>query len=517
MPALLKHDTLVDNSIFSLEEIKDGAFIDYITIYQDFEDIRGTFPVINGGKIINLDHDGVLTEEDIVDLDTSDLFNKKIVEFEGEKYKQLWESVKKMQVKGSHETSILIFSDGCRVFMMGNIGRFGRIDNVFNLKFWETVEKVNSITKMFGMPPFTKGKSTYLQGTSNNKTIRHFGAVVTRLDVTVNIKTGSAQNARHLINMLKTRTMKYVKTTPYDTAVQYGSGRNSSKAYNKAQEIIDHLKGKSKELKEEVMSSVGYITALNDGLVRFEQKLDRKTLSETHLRDIENITDEKLAMALKRKIDEIFQRPDRKLTKYNPLAIFDKRKHRNTVNAWMLGQDLRDPDVMSQPTFSRHKREIFAISGIDISLPFVSIEENFGTAQLYQEFELSIAKPPDDYQLEIDLTTAMPDFEEGAPLYGLQQLDSSEGVIDFSKYIKKKEKEAREIPVYWSYSNGQLTERSEILEQLSTYNFAQSHINKEEQRRRESKYKSAKAKTDKAREYQMRKLYEIKNQDKRAH
>lgn len=511
MSALLNHDTLVDNSIFSLEEIKDGAFIDYITIYQDFEDMKGTFRSIDGGKIINLDYNGVLISTDDIKVDTSDLFNKKIVEFEGEEYHQLWESVKKMQIKGSHNTSILIFSNGCRVLVMGNVGRFGRIDNVFNLKFWETIDKVNNVTKMFNLPPFTKGKSSYFDG----KTIRHSGAVVTRLDITVNIKTGSPQNARHLIDMLKTRTMSHVKTTPFESGVGYGKGRRASKAYNKAQEIIDHLKGKSKEIKEEVMASLGYITALNEGFVRFEEKLDRKTLSETHLRDIENITDERLAMALKEKMDEVFQRPDRKITKYNPLSIFDKKKHRNTINAWMLGYDLESD--MSKATFYRHKKEIMAISGIDISAPFVSIEENFGTAQLYQEFDLSIAKPPKDYQMGVDLKTVMPDFEEGAPLHALTQLDSSEGVIDFSKYIKQQEKKANGIPDYWSYSNGHLVEKSEILEELSKYNFAQSHINKEEQRRKEARYKSAKAKTDKARIYQMRKLYEIKNQDKRAY
>lgn len=503
-----------ETSLFDLQEIKEGAFIDYITIYQDFEEIRGQFPSINGGKIINLDHDGVLTEENIEGLNTSDLFNTKIVEFEGEKFKQLWESVKKMQVKGSHDTSVMIFSDGCRVLVMGNVGRFGRIDNVFNLSFWETLEKTNSITKKFGLPPFTKGKSVYLDG----KTIRHFGAVVTRLDITVNVKTGSPQNARHLVDMLKTRSMKYVKKRVYDTSVSWGTGRNPCKAYNKAQEIIGHLKGKSKELKQEVLSSVGYKTALEDGLVRFEQTIDRKTLSETYLRDIENITDEKLAMALKRKLDEVFQQPDRKVTKYNPLAVFEKKKHRNTVNAWMLGQDLKDENNMSTATYYRHRKEILAISGIDISEPFVSLEENFGTAQLYQEFELSISTPPDSYQVSVDLDKVMPDLDSSMPLHSLKQLDSSEGVIDFQKYIKDKQKEIANIPEYWSFSSsGRLIEKSEILEKISTFDFVQSHITKEDQRRRAFKYQQAKSKADKARLYQMSKLYEIHKENKRSY
>lgn len=511
--SVLAH-SILDASLFDLQEIKEGAFVDYITIYQDFDELKGDFPIINGGKIINLDHDGALTSETIEGLDTAALFNTKIVEFEGEQYKQLWESVKKMQVKGSHDTSIMIFSDGCRVLVMGNVGRFGRIDNVFNLSFWETIEKINSITKKFGLPPFTKGKSVYLDG----KTIRHFGAVVTRIDVTVNIKTGSQQNARHLVDMLKVRSMKHVKKRIYDTSVSWGTGRNPCKAYNKAQEIVSHLKGKSKELKEQVMSSLGYKTALEDGLVRFEQTLDRKTLSETHLRDIENITDEKLAMALKRKLDELFQTPDRKVTKYNPLAVFDKKKHRNTVNAWMLGQDLKDENNMSTATYYRHRKEILAISGIDISVPFVSLEENFGTAQLYQEFELSISTPPELYQLEIDLEKVMPDVDPTMPLHSLKQLDSSEGVIDFQKYIKDKQKEIANIPDYWSFSSaGRLIEKSEILEQLSTFNFVQSHITKEEQRRKNFKYQQAKSKADRARLYQMSKLYEIHKENKRSH
>lgn len=506
MSALLKEEIIQDNSLFSFEEIKEGMFCDYISIYQDHDDLMGTFPVFNGGKIINLDQNGVYTEENISGVDTSDLFNRgKVVEFDGEKYKQLWESVKKMQVKGSHNTSIMVFSDGKRVLVMGNAGRFGRIDNVFNLSFWETVYKINDMLKRFGLPPFTKGKSSYFDG----KSTRHCGAVVTRIDMTINIRTGSQTNANHTLNMLKSRSMKYVSTKIYDNGVGFGTGRNACKAYNKAQEIFNHLKGKKKEYKEEVLSSLGYLTAYNEGFVRFEEGIDRKTLSETRLRDIENITDEKLAMALKNKVDEVFFRTDKTINKYDPMLIFDKKKHQRTIDAWMLGRDLRDPLVMSQPTFSRHRREILAISGIDISMPFISIEESFGTAQLYQEIELSIAKPPEDYEVNVDLNDVMPDLDNTLPVNEWKQLAASEGVIDFQKYKEQQEKKVNEIPKYFSLSNGGF---STVIQPSPM-----THEQKRDLRLREEKYKQAKSKADKQRAYEMSKLYQIHKENKRVH
>src|SRR5687768_10076670 len=77
---------------------------------------------------------------------------------------------------GSFETSIRIKSDGKHVSLSGNVGRFSRKDNLFNLGWQQTIEKVNRICLDRGLPAFTPGK----MGSSAHVT-ESFGARVSRL------------------------------------------------------------------------------------------------------------------------------------------------------------------------------------------------------------------------------------------------------------------------------------------------------------------------------------------------
>lgn len=475
---------IIDNSAFSLSEIQSGLSCDWLSIYQDHDDIKGKFPKYDGGVILNLDSEGFYTtkpfDESTGEVLDQSIFDQKIVDLDDQRYYELWRSFKKLQLKGSHDTSLLIFSDGHRVIMIGNVGRFGRLDNVFNLSFSDTIKKANEILAHLGLPPFTFGKSYYLEDDKGKKkTMRQFGAVITRIDANINIHTGSPANARELIRYLSSRSMTHVGRQVYSSTIIWGKGRNQSKAYDKAQEMLDHCKHKSKKIKDAILNSYGYKFAYENGLVRFELTLDRKTLADTHLRDIENVTDEVLAMALKKKLDQVISEPEQKIDRFDPLSIFKKKKHISTLTMWMSHLDLKDTRYMSQSTFSRHRREILAISGIDIAVPFINKEESFGVANLYKDFDLKVSKCPKEYPLIVDVKTVMPDVDLNKPLGEWEQSNRNDNVIDFQKYQKDQETKKREIEKrenqVWGLVGDQVILKSQIFEVLCSSHEPRKH------------------------------------------
>jgi hypothetical protein len=67
-------------------------------------------------------------------------------------------SYKAFRFQGSYSTSIGIRSDGHRVQLVGNVGRFDREDNIFNYGITDTVVIANKILISQGLPPFTIGQ-----------------------------------------------------------------------------------------------------------------------------------------------------------------------------------------------------------------------------------------------------------------------------------------------------------------------------------------------------------------------
>lgn len=391
-----------DNSKFSISLIENTLNVDWLTIYQDHHDKAGQLRKVNNGMLLNLEDLELLSDsahEHFLDNDLS-------CEFEGIEYKELWRSYKKYLVEGSHSTRLMLFCDGTRVFLSGNIGRYGRPDNLFNLSFDETIKKANKILSKFGLPPFTFGATNCYPSHRDGRIIRSrlHGAVITRCDVNVNFATGSPENAQFLVDYLQTRSISHVsKSVSGRSSVQYGrkGGRLFTKAYVKHEELFAHCKVKDRESLE---NSFAYQYAKKNGVVRIETEIDRKTLSDSGLRDLEQVTMAKLSKYAKEKIDQLLDFPIDKVEYFDPLLVFTQKKHIKTIAMWKSGLDLQDRRIMSKTTFYRHRNEILEISGIDISQRYiegVSIEAR----SLISSFDIRPLTCPDEYSLDVDLDT----------------------------------------------------------------------------------------------------------------
>ncbi|OYQ71465.1 phage/plasmid replication domain-containing protein [Wohlfahrtiimonas chitiniclastica] len=389
----------IDNSKFPLSLLEQTLNVDWLTIYQDHHDKAGKLRKINNGMLLNLE-----------DLDSySDEFHKGETEInthwhDGQEYKELWRSYKKYLVEGSHSTRLMLFCDGTRVFLSGNIGRFGRRDNLFNLSFGETIQKANKILAKFGLPAFTFGKTNCYPSLRDGRLIRSrlYGAVITRCDVNVNFATGSPENAQYLVDYLQTRSISHVsKSVSGRSSAQWGrkGGRLFTKAYVKHEELMAHCKTKDRESLEK---SFAYQYAKKHGVVRIETEIDRKTLADSGLRDLEQVTMAKLARYAKEKIDQLLNFPQENLEYFDPLQVFTEKKHIKTISMWKAGLDLQDRRIMSKTTFYRHRNEILEISGIDISERFiegVSIEAR----SLINRFDVKPLSCPENYKLHVNI------------------------------------------------------------------------------------------------------------------
>lgn len=251
---------------------------------------------------------------------------------------------------GSFETSIRLKSDGKHVSLSGNVGRFSRQDNLFNLGWQQTLDKANRICLDRGLPAFTSGT----MGASTHVT-ESFGARVSRLDITCNFATGSESQARALIRWLANRSVSRMKKgRAGDESVWWVNTRHMLKAYIKHIEMLKH--GCSED-------DPVFLWCKEQGVVRVEIELKKRLLFDEGLNKLENITDEKLIKVFQDET-EIFNRVDRS----DEPDILDAipAKSRVYASAWLAGQDLKS--LLSNGTLYRHAK-ILREYGIDILEP----------------------------------------------------------------------------------------------------------------------------------------------------
>lgn len=482
------------NTRFTHAQIDACSNVDWITIYQDHHDKRGTLRKIDGGMILNLED---LSESESLDSYIENSNPIKIVpvkrkdeEIEDDEleeddsiYKQLWVSHKKFLAEGSHNTRLMLFCDGTRVFLSGNVGRWGRSDNLFNLRHNDIIKKCNSILAKYDLPPFTNGQSEGYFSNFDGKyhSRRLHGAVVTRIDINVNFATGSASNAQYLVDYLQARSMSYVsKSVSGRSSVQWGKkgGRLYTKAYVKFQEMLDHSKKKDHEA---LVNSFAYKFAKEKGIVRIETEIDRKTLAELNLRDLERIDMKLLSSIAKSKIDHLLDDVPVGLEHFEPEKVFHLKEHKKyikTLAMWKSGMDLKAFTVMSKATFYRHQKEILKISGIDIEQRYVE-GVTVDALSLVSKIKLEPLERPEQYSLGIDWNA--PELK----------------VIDLTKHLPTR----KEINHAILGVSGTVPTQEFLDTDLSEPNHAL--IEKHKAQAKES--------------YRMQKLYEIKKQNKRAH
>lgn len=290
-----------------------------------------------------------------------------------------YERVRPASFPGSYETSLRIKSDGKHISLSGNVGRFSRKDNLFNLDWKQTVSKANRICLARGLPAFTPGKPQPSIGASEP-----IGARISRLDITANFATGSESQARAFIRWLANRSVSRMKKgRAGDESVWWVNTRHMLKAYIKHIEMQKHGCSENDRV---------YQWCKQQGIVRVEVELKRRLLSDEGLKNLENITQEKLE-AIFHQETEIFRQVDR--SEEPDILDAIPSKSRIYAAAWFNGDDLRS--LTSQATLYRHAK-ILREYGIDIMEP--RNVEKFPVK--VNVIDLKPVSMPDWYSLEDD-------------------------------------------------------------------------------------------------------------------
>lgn len=281
---------------------------------------------------------------------------------------------------GSFDTNLQIKSDGSYIALSGNPGRYSRRDNLFGYGVRKTFEKVNRIMLGLALPVFTS-RCDEIAGNSEYSR----GARISRLDITCNYTTGSEGQARALIRFLASRSVARMKKgRAGDESVWWVNTRHMLKAYIKHIEMLKH--GCSPD-------DPVYLWCKKNGVVRVELELKRRLLSDEGLRQMENLTDDRIVEIFKRET-EIFSAIDRS----NEPDILDAipQKSRVYASAWLAGQDMQN--LASRATLFRHAK-VLREYGMNILEP--RNVETFPT--IIRTIELQPLAPPDWYYFDDEI------------------------------------------------------------------------------------------------------------------
>lgn len=311
-----------------------GVFCDWLSIYQVH---LGGVPVVNSGHVFSVDQDGVVQ----------------------------WDVPQKLVHRGSHDTSIRIRSDGHRVSLEGNIGRFDRSDNLFGYSVLECVRLANRLLAQFGLPPFSDAAPMPLVkkvGASGDVDggFQAVGAVITRIDLTCNWSTGSPGNCEQFIRYLQGFKSGRQEPRSYKTTgVAWGEGSKYwyAKVYDKAGEYFRQCGKQAKGFNADLFA---YMTT--NGIARHEISLKSRYLKQNNLW---RFTHWGMGMQTEDRVYALFNDVIGGETHVDSFLEIPGRAGELAV-AWRDGADLKKR--LAQNTYYRYRRELLKY-GIDIAVP----------------------------------------------------------------------------------------------------------------------------------------------------
>lgn len=263
-----------------------------------------------------------------------------------------WKTLKAQSLEGSFSSKIMIRCDGTCVRLSGNVGRFGRADNLFGFDLQECIDKCNEILSHLGLPPFTAGESFLMQGSD---TVSFTGAKITRLDLTCNYATGSPENAHDFLRWLGSQQDNRVKTGIYGESHTIDFGRGSKRVYHKVYNKFSQLSAmKDSHVSPEVLEWVRC-----NGIVRHEITLKARWLRDGGLRFLGVVSMDALNVVYLEKA-AVIQRAEKSDDGFSQLPD----NLRLTVRDYLAGEKFKG----SRAKFYRHRRDLLSY-GIDISVP----------------------------------------------------------------------------------------------------------------------------------------------------
>lgn len=243
------------------------VFCDWLTAYQDHFD--GVLPVINDGFVVRFEPDAFRKSLDFATGELRPMFDATKAEYTVSR---------RMEHEGSYETKVSVRCDGRRVELSGNVGRFGRPDNLFGCKVLETIEIANTILAALGLPPFTADAKNCMQARTDNFHKSH-NCVITRVDLTSNFSAGSREAAFRVLHWMSGQgSARNSGKNPrnYGNGVTWneGSKRHYEKLYFKADELGKHVSDEVRSYCE------------TNGILRYEISLKARELADRGLQSL---------------------------------------------------------------------------------------------------------------------------------------------------------------------------------------------------------------------------------------
>lgn len=280
--------------------------------------------------------------------------------------------VRPLQHEGSHSTKLLVRCDGTHVRLSGNIGRFGRPDNIFNYDLSDTVAIANEVTSSKELPAFSSGHKC-LKDSMSARDVEaglnpwHWsGAHFNELHATRNFSAGNEALAKEAMRYMNAkRGARLAKGVYGDETLVFGrqSGKLHKRVvvYRKAAELLSHAKGDL--AKAALKKSQEYQFAADTGLVRIECKWGSCYLRDRSLRYLGDATMGKIISLFDAETDFLFDAaPERIARLVDEIPI----KLRSAALHWIRGDDLRQ--LYSRATYFRHVKALRDY-GLDVAEP----------------------------------------------------------------------------------------------------------------------------------------------------
>jgi hypothetical protein len=242
------------------------VFCDWITLYQEHEE---ELPILNDGYVVRFEPEAF----------------RKCIDDETGEIRPMFDALKaeftvsrRMEHEGSYETKVSIRCDGHRVELSGNVGRFGRPDNLFGFRVPETIARANEILAALGLPAFSGVEKNCAFARIDNFA-KGRNAVITRVDLTANFATGSREAAFRCLHWMSGQgTARNSGKNPrnYGNGITWneGSKRHYEKLYFKADELGPHVSDEVRDYCNQ------------NGILRYEVSLKARELADRGLQSI---------------------------------------------------------------------------------------------------------------------------------------------------------------------------------------------------------------------------------------
>lgn len=310
------------------------VFCDWLSLYQDFT--PGTLPKINNGNVISVDPDGEIE----------------------------YMTSKKLDHVGSYDTKIRFLCDGTRIVFEGNIGRYGRPDNVFGYSVLECIQKASDFLETFCLPRFTQLERNVVSARTNGFIAT--GAVITRVDLTKNYAAGSHERAARVAHYMGGQAFAAPSSSgkglpkTYANGVSWNEGSKFwyMKLYLKGMELGAHVVTEIKDW------------CVNSGILRHEISLKSRYLKQYGLQDLRAWTfgwkaeDETMENIIYGKFSGVL---DRNTVQTNPFEGIPTKLRRIALD-WRDGSDIWADSFYSIRSKQMWRKALLPY-GIDIKVP----------------------------------------------------------------------------------------------------------------------------------------------------